>query len=142
MKKTLENYYPQVATGAIVIKNGRVLLVKRKNPPSQYLWAIPGGRVKAGESLVNSVKRELLEETGVIVDVGEVVHVFDVIETHGNGNTKTHYVIIDYRAEYVSGELRAGDDALEVRWVSKNEIDSLPINKTSRNLLRDKFGFI
>jgi ADP-ribose pyrophosphatase len=132
---------PQVAIGAVVIRDGRVLLVKRKNPPSQNLWAIPGGRVKAGEPLIDAVKREILEETGINVKVGQVVHVFDLIESNKSKDKLIHYVIIDYKAEYISGEIKAGDDALDVRWVSGDEIDQIPINDTSLKLLKDKFSF-
>ncbi len=132
--------FPQVAVGAVVIKDNKVLLVKRKNPPAQGVWALPGGRVHAGESLEEAVEREIREETGIHVQVGSVVHVFDVIERNED-DLSVHYVIIDYRAEYVSGDLRAGDDALEACWVSKDEIGERAVNDSTRLLLKQKFGF-
>lgn len=132
--------FPQVAVGAVVIKDNKVLLVKRKNPPAQGVWALPGGRVHAGESLEEAVEREIREETGIHVQVGSVVHVFDVIERNED-DLSVHYVIIDYRAEYVSGDPRAGDDALEAGWVSKDEIDERAVNDSTRLLLKQKFGF-
>lgn len=137
MKQSL----PQVATGAVVFNDDRVLLVKRKDPPSQNLWAIPGGKVQPGETLEESVKREILEETGIVISVGEIVHVFDMIERSSDGAVSVHYVIIDFNAEYCSGDLKPGDDALEVRWVSKEEIVNLPVNQTSRTLLKEKYNF-
>jgi ADP-ribose pyrophosphatase len=133
--------HPRVAAGAVIMRGGKVLLVKRKNPPSKGRWAIPGGKVFAGERLREAVKREIREEAGIEIDVGEVVHVFDVIERNKGGHLSVHYVIIDFEARYRSGELRAGDDALEVRWVAPEEIDALDVNETSRGLLKDKFGF-
>ena len=132
--------FPQVAVGAVVMKDNKVLLVKRKNPPAQGMWALPGGRVHAGESLEEAVEREIREETGIHVQVGPVVHVFDVIERNDD-DLSVHYVIIDYRAEYMSGDLSAGDDALEVGWVSKDEIGERAVNDSTRLLLKQKFGF-
>jgi len=133
--------FPQVAAGAVVIEDGRVLLVKRKNPPSKDRWAIPGGRVFPGERLDEAVKREIREEAGIEIDVGEIVHVFDVIERNKQGLLSVHYVIIDFEAKHRGGELRAGDDALEVRWVDPEEFDALDVNESTRSLLKDKFGF-
>lgn len=133
--------FPQVATGAVVFKDGCVLLVKRRNPPSKGLWAIPGGRVLPGESLSDSVRRELLEETGISVSVGDVVYVFDVIERDAKGRITLHYIIIDYMAGYISGVPTPGDDAAEVRWVSKDEMKDMPVNASTRKLLKEKFAF-
>ena len=138
----LKKQNPQVAIGAVVINEGRVLLVRRKNPPSQNLWAIPGGRVKHGESLVDAVKREIMEETGINVEVGEAVHVFDIIESNKAKDELIHYVIIDYQAKYISGKIKAGGDALDVRWVTADEINQIPINETSLKLLNNKFSFL
>ena len=68
---------PQVAVGAIVIRDNKVLLVKRKQPPSEGLWAIPGGRVELGETLQKAAEREVREETGVTVQTGNPVYTFD-----------------------------------------------------------------
>lgn len=134
--------YPQVATGAVVIKDGKVLLVKRKNSPSKNRWAIPGGKVRPGERLHSAVKRELKEETGIEVDVGDVIHVFDVIERDAKKQVLVHYVIIDFEAFYRSGELRPGDDALDARWVGSDEIDQLDVNESSFELLKRRFGYL
>ena len=124
MKKDIvpsENGYPQqpvVAVGAIVFEKDRVLLVRRGQPPSQDLWAIPGGRVKLGETLQEAAEREILEETGIRIRAGEPVYTFDYIERDGTSRPRFHYVIVDLRADFIDGELRAGDDAADVRWVS------------------------
>jgi ADP-ribose pyrophosphatase len=77
---------PQVAVGAIVIKDGRVLLVKRSQPPSKGLWAIPGGRVELGETLKEAAEREIIEETGLTIRAGDPVYTFDVIERDDAGD--------------------------------------------------------
>ena len=133
---------PQVAVGAIVIKDNRVLLVKRGKAPSNGQWAIPGGRVELGETLQEAVERELLEETNIEINAGEPAYCFDVIVRDDRDRVQYHYVIIDLKAEYVSGEVQRGDDAVEAAWISANEIASLPVNRTTRHVLRNVIGFI
>ena len=94
---------PEVAVGAAVFKESKVLLVKRKNPPAQNQWTIPGGRVNTGESLTAAVEREIFEETGIRIKANDAVYVFDVIERSNDDVVDVHYVIIDYQAEYISG---------------------------------------
>lgn len=131
---------PQAGVGAVVFHAGRVLLVRRAQAPHAGQWAIPGGRVAWGESLQTAAEREILEETGVRIRAGEPVFAFDVIE--GSAETCTrHYVVVDLAAEYLEGEPRAGDDALEARWVGADELNALPVNATTRRLLRDRYDF-
>jgi ADP-ribose pyrophosphatase len=132
---------PRVAVGAVVFRDNRVLLVRRGSPPAQGTWAIPGGSVHLGESLGQAAERETREETGVIIRAGAPVYAFDVVERDARGAVRFHYVIVDLAAEYVSGALRAGDDALDARWVSAAELDSLPVTPATRRLLRRQFGF-
>ena len=86
---------PRVAVGAIVFKGNEVLLVRRANPPSRDVWAIPGGNVKLGESLQQAAEREILEETGVRIHAGAPVFTFDYIDRDEAGRVKFHYVIVD-----------------------------------------------
>lgn len=131
----------QLGVGAIVFKDDSVLLIKRKNPPNQNQWAIPGGRVNYGEPLKDAVERELLEETGVVVQALEPVFSFDVIESSDADGVVLHYVIIDFSAEYVSGTPRASDDALDACWVSRSRYPELQVNKTTEKLLKEMFNF-
>jgi ADP-ribose pyrophosphatase len=132
---------PVVAVGAIVFKNNRVLLVRRGQPPSQDLWAIPGGRVKLGETLQKAAEREILEETGITIQAGEPVYTFDYIERDGSTHPRFHYVIIDLVADYVRGKTRAGDDAAEVRWVAAEELASLNVSSKTLRLLKKRYKF-
>ena len=132
---------PKVAVGAVVFKNERVLLVRRGQPPSEDLWAIPGGSVEIGETLQEAAEREILEETGIHIRAGEPVLTFDTIDRDRAGRIRFHYVIVDLAADYVSGDPKAGDDAAEARWVSGSEINSLQMSAPTLKLLIEKFGF-
>ena len=143
MSESKNNYpdLPRVAVGAIVFKDNEVLLVRRANQPSQDVWAIPGGNVKLGESLQQAAEREMMEETGVRIQAGAPVFIFDYIDRDDSGRVKFHYVIVDMVAAYISGEPRAGDDAAEARWISPRAIKTLKVSAMTRELLKTQFGF-
>jgi 8-oxo-dGTP diphosphatase len=131
---------PRVAVGAVVIRDRRILLVRRANPPGRGEWAIPGGTVNVGETLQEATEREIREETGLSVKAGSPVYVFDLIERDSNGQILFHFVIIDLMADYVTGELSASDDALDARWYSPEELKGLILNEFTRKFLeRIKF---
>jgi len=126
---------PRVAVGAVVIRNGSVLLVKRGQAPSDGKWAIPGGSVELGETLQQAAEREILEETGLRIRAGRPVYTFDFIERDGRGDIRFHYVIIDLQADYLGGELKPGDDADQAAWTLFTELDRLDMNTTTRDFL-------
>jgi len=131
---------PRPAVGAVVFKNNEVLLVKRGKPPAEGSWAIPGGSVRLGESLQAAAEREIREETGVIIQAGEPIFVFDTIERDDAGQVRFHYIVIDLIAEYVSGEPVPGDDAADARWISASDMDTLEVNIRTRGLLNKFFN--
>jgi 8-oxo-dGTP diphosphatase len=133
--------HPRVGVGAVVLREGRVLLVRRGAAPALGLWAIPGGGLRLGETLQQGAEREILEETGIVIRAGAPVFTCDSLERDKEGRFRFHYVIVDMIADYVSGDLKAADDALEARWVSPAEIQSLAATKTTLKLLR-QIGFI
>ncbi|HYN36618.1 MAG TPA: NUDIX hydrolase [Actinomycetota bacterium] len=110
---------PQIAVGAIVLREDNLLMVRRGNEPGKGLWSLPGGRVEHGEYLADALRREVSEETGLDVTVGELVGIFEVVG-------ETHYVILDFFAR-PEGEVspQAGDDVDEVRWVPLDEVSLL-----------------
>ena len=131
----------RVAVGALVLHEGRVLLVERDQPPAEGTWALPGGSVELGESLVEAAEREVLEETGVVVRAGAVVHVFDAVVRDDDGRVRFHYVIVDLDCEYVSGTVRAGAEARDARFVSPQELAGLRSNRDTVELLRRRTSF-
>lgn len=133
--------HPLVAVGAVVFRDGRVLLVRRGRPPSEDIWAIPGGKIGLGETLQAAAEREILEETGVTIRALEPVYTFDHIERDETGRIRFHYVIVDLRAEYLDGRIRSGGDAREVRWVSPADIAQLTVSGRTRDLLKRQFQF-
>ena len=106
-------HWPQLGCGAIVRRGDAVLLVKRGRPPREGQWAIPGGKVRAGEGLREAAEREILEETGIRIRAAEMVYQLEYIEHDNNGELAFHYVVLDFAGEYLGGELHAGDDADE-----------------------------
>jgi ADP-ribose pyrophosphatase len=132
---------PRVGVCAITVKDEKVLLVKRGVEPSKGLWAIPGGTLELGETLQECAAREILEETGVTIKVNNYVYVFDFIECDDKRKIKFHFVIIDFAAEYISGDPKGADDAMEARWLSAEELPELPVAVNTINALRS-LGFL
>ena len=126
---------PVLGVGAVVIHEQRVLLVQRGNAPYRGMWCIPGGRVKYGESLQHAAEREILEETGIVIKAKQPVYTFEIIETE-NVDQAVHYVVIDLEADYVSGKIKPGDDALDARWFEKSAIDQGEVQLLTRNFLK------
>ena len=132
---------PRVGVGAIVIHSNRILLVKRGIEPGLGLWAIPGGMLKLGETLQECAAREILEETGVTVAVGECIYVFDLIERDEDGKIRFHFVVVDFAALYVKGEPKGADDAVDAGWFTPQELGSLPMSKSTLKALH-AVGFL
>ncbi len=132
---------PRTGVGAMVIKDGKILLVKRGVEPNKGLWAIPGGMLKLGETMRECAAREILEETGVIVAIGECVYVFDLIERDETGKIKFHFVVVDFTALYVAGEPKGADDAEEAGWFGSEELYDLSVSQNTLKALHS-IGFL
>lgn len=107
---------PIVGVGAVIVVDGKVVLIKRKYEPLKGQWSLPGGMVEIGETLESALTREMLEETGLRVDVGPVIEVFDRIMRDEDRRVRFHFVLIDYLCWPVDGLLRAGSDVDEAVW--------------------------
>ena len=119
---------PVAGVGGVVFDEDRVLLVRRAHPPRQGEWSLPGGKVELGESLVEAVRREVREETGLEVVVGPLVECFDRIHRDDAGRIRYHFVIADYLCTVGGGTLRPGDDAADAAWVSLTSLPAYQVN--------------
>jgi 8-oxo-dGTP diphosphatase len=111
-----------VGVGAVLIDEGRVLLIRRGKDPGRGLWSLPGGTVEAGETLTQALQREMREETLLEVRVGPLLLAFDRIEQEGE-RVLYHYVILDFLCERVAGDARAASDAEALAWAAPEELE-------------------
>jgi mutator protein MutT len=111
---------PLVGVGAVIVEAGRVLLIRRASEPMKGHWSIPGGLLELGETLTEGVRREVREETGLIVEAIELIELLDRIHLAGE-RVRYHYVIADYLCRVIGGRLQAASDADAVRWVERAE---------------------
>jgi mutator protein MutT len=130
---------PLVGVGAIIIEQGRVVLVKRGHPPLEGKWSIPGGLLEVGETLRTAVVREALEETGLTIEPGELLGVFERVLPDEQGRFRYHYVLIDFLCRRISGELLAGDDADEVGWFRQDELAELQLARETEEVVLKGF---
>lgn len=131
---------PVVGVGVVVLRPGQdgleVLLIRRGKPPRQGDWSIPGGKQEWGETLHEAARREILEETGVIIGELRLIDVVDGLMREADGTLSRHLTLVDYRAEWVDGTPRAGDDALDARWVRVQDLPAYKLwSETTRIIL-------
>lgn len=138
---------PLVGVGAVIIdragdrvgdfdeKDARVVLVKRAHPPLQAQWSIPGGVLEVGELVREAAVREAREETGLVVEAGELLGVYDRVLRDAEQRVQYHYVLIDFLCRRISGELRAGSDAAEVRWFRREELPGLKLAEDTLDVI-------
>jgi len=138
-----------VGVGGVVIDNGRTLLIRRGGPPLEGEWSIPGGLLEVGETLEQGVARELAEETGLEVQVIELIEVFERIFPAPAGADGTpgdparpqyHFVILDYLCEMRGGTLSASSDALEFAWAREEELGKFDLTVAVTRVLRKAFA--
>ena len=127
---------PIVGVGAVIVRDGRAVIVQRATEPLRGQWSIPGGAVELGETVREAAAREVREETGLEVEVGEVLEVFDSIYPDPDGRTRYHYVLIDFLCRPVGGELNAGADAAQARWVEEPELREFKVSESATRVIR------
>lgn len=127
---------PIAGVGAVISNDaGQVLLIRRGEPPRLGQWSIPGGKLEWGESLKEGLRREIREETGLVIEIERLIDVVDLLTRDAAGDVIGHYVLIDFKAVHVSGDLRAGSDAAEVRWVDPAALDQYALWDETRRVI-------
>ena len=116
---------PLVGVGAVIVQNHRVLLIRRGQAPLLGEWSLPGGVLECGETLREAVVREAGEETGLAVETGEMLGVYERVIRGDEGPVRYHYVLIDFLCRPIGGDLKAGSDAADVRWFTREELPAL-----------------
>ena len=126
---------PIVGVGAVIVDGGQVVLIKRKYEPLKGQWSLPGGMVEIGETLETAVTREMQEETGLEVEVGPVIEVFDRITRDEQRRVRYHYVLVDYLCWPAAGTLRAGSDVDAAIWVDANDLAEYALTEKATSVI-------
>jgi ADP-ribose pyrophosphatase len=135
----MQREYPQqalVGVGAIIVEDGRVLLIKRAKAPLLGEWSIPGGMLELGETLRQGAEREALEETGLVVRATDLLGVFDRIVPDDNRRTLYHYVLIDFLCVKISGHVLAAGDASDAHWFTVSDLSGLSMPEETVEVLQ------
>jgi 8-oxo-dGTP diphosphatase len=127
---------PELAVSAAIFRDGKVLLVRRAGPPAKGLWTLPGGRVEVGERLVDAVTREVMEETGLTIDVIGLAGYRESILPDAVGDRGRHFVILPFAARWVAGEVALNDELDDSRWLSIDAVTGLQTTEGLLDILR------
>ena len=133
---------PIVGVGGVVVRDRRALIIRRGHEPRRGEWSIPGGTVELGERLTEAVQRELREETGLVVEVGRVLELFDRIHHDDEGRVRYHFVIVDFLCHAPDGDAVAGTDAEAIAWVTADELDAYGVNAHAAAVIRKGLGAV
>ena len=131
--------HPLVGVGALIFQRSRILMAQRGKEPLKGWWSLPGGVLETGESLDQAVRREVLEETGLVVEPVRVFEIFERIMRDPSGAVEYHFVLIDYVCRVTSGEPRAGDDVCRVEWMRPGELKGLQITEGTLGVIERAF---
>lgn len=131
---------PLIGVGAVAIKDGKILLMKRAFEPGKGKWSIPGGLVEVGETLSDACAREMEEETGIKIHVLELINAYDMIVPDEASKIKYHYVLIDFLVKPIGGTERSSVEVLEMKWVTFEEARQLDMTNSARKALQELFG--
>jgi 8-oxo-dGTP diphosphatase len=133
---------PLVGVGGVVIADGRTLLVRRGSAPLEGQWSIPGGMLELGELIVEGVRRELAEETGIEVRVLELIEVFERVIPGEDGRTRYHFVILDYLCDMVGGQAQAASDVIDVAWAREEELEKYELTAIATRVIKRAFEMV
>jgi len=126
---------PIVGVGAVIVRDGKVVLIRRRYEPLAGQWSLPGGTLELGETLEAAVAREMLEETGLVVDVGPVIEVFDRIMFDERRRVRYHFVLVDYLCWPISGELRPGSDVDDAVLAAPEDLERYALTRKATAII-------
>jgi ADP-ribose pyrophosphatase YjhB (NUDIX family) len=127
---------PVVGVGAVVLVEAKVVLIRRAHEPLKGAWNLPGGAVEVGETLAAACAREVLEETGLVVEVGAAIDLFDRIMLDADGRVQYHFVLVDYLCRPIGGELRCGTDASEIALADPSALGAYALTDKAIEVIR------
>lgn len=130
---------PILGVGALILDGDSILLVQRGKEPLRGYWSLPGGAVETGERLGDALRREVREETGLEIEILQLFEVFERIMPDDAGIAQHHYVLLDYLCRASTGEARAGDDATDVRWIARSELDQYAVTPGTLAVIEKAF---
>ena len=131
--------YPVPTVGVVCLRGDEVLLIRRGKPPRLNQWSLPGGRLEWGETLEVAALRELKEETDVEARLLGLIDVVDGLIPDKTGEISRHYIMVDYAARWVGGEPVAGDDAIDAKFVSREEAMALVEWDETRRVIAETY---
>ena len=134
--------HPVVGVGAVVVRDGQALIIKRAHEPRKGEWSLPGGLLELGESLQDAVRREIKEETSLDIAVGPVIETFDRVHRDEDGKVRYHFVIVDFVCWLEAGEAAPGSDAEAVAWVTAESIDDYAVNVHAKAVIERGLAFV
>ena len=132
--------HPMVGVGGIVLNEGKVLLVRRGQQPGYGKWSIPGGMVELGETLTEAIRREVLEECGIEIELADVVAVLERVIRREDERVRYHYILIDFLGYWKGGELQPASDILEARWADPSEMENLEMTDRTKQVVFEAMG--
>jgi len=131
---------PIAGVGALIVDGDRILLVERGKEPLKGYWSLPGGAIEVGETAAEALQREVKEETGLDVAVGDLVEIFERIMRDETGKVEYHYVLIDHLCHITGGEAVAGSDVANVRWARRDELPSIRLTSGTLDVIERMFA--
>ena len=131
--------HPLPGVGALILRRNSILLVQRARTPLKGYWSLPGGLIEPGEKIEDALKREVLEETGLIIRPAKMFEIFERIMFDPQGRAEYHYILHDYLCRVVGGKLQAGDDAARVAWVTRTKLKDLQLTEGTLEVIERAF---
>lgn len=131
---------PLIGVGVVVFKGDDVLLIRRGKEPNKGALSLPGGAQELGETIREAARREVLEETQIVAEIGDIIDVIDAIDKTKTGDLRFHYTIIDLVAEWQSGDPMPGSDAAEAFWFPVADIGRLELWSETRRVIQQAYS--